>query len=124
MTFGAKSAYGNPVRMTTATAIVPLNAMSIDKREMIRLLHDEPEFAGKFVNYMLERNIKIEADLGGFSGILWRCSLSAPRRSSPDSRLSHIVVHFANFAFEMAMEVDQDSRSQSSIFSLSRGGNH
>jgi CRP/FNR family cyclic AMP-dependent transcriptional regulator len=54
---------GNPVRMATATAIVPLNAMSIEKREMIRLLHDEPEFAGKFINYMLERNIKIEADL-------------------------------------------------------------
>jgi CRP/FNR family cyclic AMP-dependent transcriptional regulator len=54
---------GSPVRMATATAIAPLNAMSIEKQEMIRLLHDEPEFAGKFINYMLERNIKIEADL-------------------------------------------------------------
>jgi CRP/FNR family cyclic AMP-dependent transcriptional regulator len=54
---------GNPVRMATATAIVPLNAMSIAKKEMIRVLHDEPEFAGKFINYMLERNVKIEADL-------------------------------------------------------------
>jgi CRP-like cAMP-binding protein len=54
---------GNPVRMATATAIAPLNAMSIEKKEMIRVLHDEPEFAGKFINYMLERNIKVEADL-------------------------------------------------------------
>jgi CRP/FNR family cyclic AMP-dependent transcriptional regulator len=54
---------GNPVRMATATAIAPLNAMSIAKKEMIRVLHDEPEFAGKFIKYMLERNIKIEADL-------------------------------------------------------------
>ncbi len=49
--------------MATATAIAPLNAMSIEKQEMMRVLHDEPEFAGKFINYMLERNIKIEADL-------------------------------------------------------------
>jgi CRP/FNR family cyclic AMP-dependent transcriptional regulator len=54
---------GNPVRMVTATALVPLVAMSIQKDEMIRVLHDEPEFAGKFISYMLSRNIKIEADL-------------------------------------------------------------
>src|ERR1700681_2807761 len=54
---------GNPVRLTTATAISPMNAMSIEKQEMMRVLHDEQEFAGKFISYMLERNIKIEADL-------------------------------------------------------------
>jgi CRP/FNR family transcriptional regulator, cyclic AMP receptor protein len=54
---------GNPVRLTTATAIAPMNAMSIERQEMMRVLHDEQEFAGKFISYMLERNIKIEADL-------------------------------------------------------------
>jgi CRP/FNR family transcriptional regulator, cyclic AMP receptor protein len=54
---------GNPVRMATATAIAPLNALSIEKKEMLRVLRDEQEFAGKFIGYMLERNIKIEADL-------------------------------------------------------------
>ena len=54
---------GNSVRLTTATAIAPMNAMSIEKQEMMRVLHDEQEFAGKFIGYMLERNIKIEADL-------------------------------------------------------------
>src|SRR3979490_2426909 len=54
---------GNRVRMTTATAIAPLNAMSIEKQEMIRVLHDEQVFAEKFINYMVERNITIEADL-------------------------------------------------------------
>jgi CRP-like cAMP-binding protein len=54
---------GNPVRLTTATAIAPMNAMSIEKQEIMRVLHDEQEFAGKFISYMLERNIKIEADL-------------------------------------------------------------
>jgi CRP/FNR family transcriptional regulator, cyclic AMP receptor protein len=54
---------GNPVRMATATAIAPLSAMSIEKKEMMRVLRDEREFAGKFISYILERNIKIEADL-------------------------------------------------------------
>jgi CRP/FNR family cyclic AMP-dependent transcriptional regulator len=54
---------GNPVRMATATAMAPLEATLIEKKEMMRVLHDEQEFAGKFIHYMLERNIKTEADL-------------------------------------------------------------
>jgi CRP/FNR family cyclic AMP-dependent transcriptional regulator len=54
---------GNPVRMATATAIGPLQATSIAKKEMMRVLHDEPEFAATFITYMLERNLKTEADL-------------------------------------------------------------
>lgn len=54
---------GNPVRMATATAIAPLSAMIIEKKEMMRVLHEQGEFAQKFIQYMLERNIKIEADL-------------------------------------------------------------
>ena len=49
---------GNPVRMATATAIAPLNAMSIEKKEMMRVLHDEQEFAGKFISYMLSCSIQ------------------------------------------------------------------
>ena len=54
---------GNPVRMATATAIAPLSATIIDKKEIMRVLHEQGEFATKFINYMLERNLKIEADL-------------------------------------------------------------
>ena len=54
---------GNPVRMATAVALAPLSATIIHRKEILRVLRDEPEFAEKFINYMLERNIKIEADL-------------------------------------------------------------
>ncbi len=54
---------GNPVRMATAKAMGPVEATRIEKKEIMRVLHDEQEFAGKFIHYMLERNIKIEADL-------------------------------------------------------------
>ncbi len=54
---------GNPVRMATATALAAVSATIIDRKEMMRVLHEQPEFAEKFIHYMLERNIKIEADL-------------------------------------------------------------
>ncbi|HEY2352857.1 MAG TPA: Crp/Fnr family transcriptional regulator [Candidatus Acidoferrum sp.] len=54
---------GNPVRMATATALGSLSATIIDRKEMMRMLHQQPDFADKFIHYMLERNIKIEADL-------------------------------------------------------------
>src|SRR6202035_3356755 len=51
---------GNPVRMATATALAAVSATIIDRKEMMRVLHEHPEFAEKFIHYMLERNIKIE----------------------------------------------------------------
>jgi CRP-like cAMP-binding protein len=49
--------------MATATAISPFSAMKIEKKEMMRVLHSEQQFADKFIHYMVERNIKVEADL-------------------------------------------------------------
>jgi CRP/FNR family transcriptional regulator, cyclic AMP receptor protein len=37
---------GNPVRVATATAMAPLEATLIEKKEIMRVLHDEQEFAG------------------------------------------------------------------------------
>lgn len=54
---------GNPVRMATATAMASIEATLIEKNEMVRVLHDQQQFADKFIHYMLERNLKIEADL-------------------------------------------------------------
>ena len=54
---------GNPVRMATATAMAAVEATLIEKTEMLRALHDEQEFAREFIQYMLERNTRVEADL-------------------------------------------------------------
>jgi CRP/FNR family cyclic AMP-dependent transcriptional regulator len=54
---------GSSVRLVTATAIAPATVLAIKKREMIRVLHEEKEFADHFISYMLKRNLKIEADL-------------------------------------------------------------
>lgn len=49
--------------MATATAIAPTTVLIIEKDEMLRVLHAEHEFSDRFITYMLERNIRVEADL-------------------------------------------------------------
>lgn len=51
------------VRMVTATALNRCTLMSIDRKEMIRALHQERAFADVFVTFLLERNVRIQADL-------------------------------------------------------------
>jgi CRP-like cAMP-binding protein len=54
---------GQSLRMSTATSVEATRALRIPKREMVRLLHDHPEFSGRFIEHMLARNIRIEEDL-------------------------------------------------------------
>jgi CRP/FNR family cyclic AMP-dependent transcriptional regulator len=61
--FGEGSLAGQPVRIGTATAVVPSSVLTIDKAAMIQLLREEHTFSDRFISYMLTRNIRIEADL-------------------------------------------------------------
>jgi CRP/FNR family cyclic AMP-dependent transcriptional regulator len=61
--FGEGCLAGQPLRMATASAVVPTTVLRIQKREMIRTLHEQPEFSDRFIAHMLARNIRIEEDL-------------------------------------------------------------
>jgi CRP/FNR family cyclic AMP-dependent transcriptional regulator len=52
-----------PHRMATATALEPATLLRIDRKEMIRVLHDQKEFSEVFVSYLLTRNIRFQEDL-------------------------------------------------------------
>jgi CRP-like cAMP-binding protein len=54
---------GQPVRMGTATAVMASVLLRIPKREMVRILHEYPDFSDRFITHMLVRNIRIEEDL-------------------------------------------------------------
>jgi CRP/FNR family transcriptional regulator, cyclic AMP receptor protein len=54
---------GQEVRMGTATAIAPTAILVIEKREMMRVLHEEHALSDRFMAYILSRNIRIEEDL-------------------------------------------------------------
>jgi CRP/FNR family transcriptional regulator, cyclic AMP receptor protein len=51
------------IRMGTATAIAPSALLAIEKKEMIRVLHEGHEFSDSFISYMLSRNIRVEENL-------------------------------------------------------------
>jgi CRP-like cAMP-binding protein len=55
---------------------------------MIRLLHQEPEFAERFVAYLLSRNIRMEADLVDHLF------------NSSEKRLARLLLLLANFGQE------------------------
>lgn len=61
--FGEGSVAGQPLRVSTATAMEPSSALVIEKPEMIRVIHEEPTFSDRFVAHMLKRNVRIEEDL-------------------------------------------------------------
>jgi len=54
---------GQPIRISTATAIAPSILLVIEKDEMVRVLHEEHELSDRFIAYMLSRNIRVEEDL-------------------------------------------------------------
>ncbi len=60
---GEGSLAGQPVRIATATAVTSATLLVIGLQEMIRVLHAEHGLSDRFITYVLERNIRIEADL-------------------------------------------------------------
>ena len=61
--FGEGGMAGQLVRMRTATAITSTALLVIEKKEMIRVLHNEHELSDRFISYLLSRNIRTEEDL-------------------------------------------------------------
>jgi len=61
--FGEGCLVGQPVRMGRATAITPCLIVPVLRDTMVRLLHSQHALSARFIAHMLERNIRIEADL-------------------------------------------------------------
>ena len=61
--FGEGCLAGQPLRMGTAKAVMRTALLRIPKSDMVRLLHENPEFSDRFIGHMLTRNIRIEEDL-------------------------------------------------------------
>jgi len=61
--FGEGCLAAQPLRISSAAAMQNLTLMRLEKKTMVGLLHQEPEFAEMFIAYLLSRNIRIEEDL-------------------------------------------------------------
>lgn len=51
------------VRLATATAVTACTALKISRQEMIHVMHEEHSFSDLFLKFMLERSMRVQADL-------------------------------------------------------------
>jgi CRP/FNR family cyclic AMP-dependent transcriptional regulator len=61
--FGEGCLAGQSFRMGTATAMTTCTIYVIEKREMLKVLHEQHTLSDQFIAFMLARNIRIEEDL-------------------------------------------------------------
>jgi len=61
--FGEGCLAGQSIRMGTATTITPTTILTIEKQQMVRVLHEQPDLSDRFISHVLSRNIRIEEDL-------------------------------------------------------------
>ena len=61
--FGEGCLAGQPIRMGTATTVIPSTVLIIEKNEMFKVLHEQHGLSDRFITFMLARNIRIEEDL-------------------------------------------------------------
>src|SRR4051794_11081761 len=86
--FGEGCLTAQRVRMSTATALVPCKILRVEKGRMIKVLHDEPDFAELFLAHVLSRNNRIEEDLVD------------QLFNSSEKRLARVLLLLANFGKE------------------------
>jgi CRP-like cAMP-binding protein len=51
------------LRLATATALTACTALKIERDEMIRVMHEEHDFSDLFLKFLLDRSMRIQADL-------------------------------------------------------------
>ena len=86
--FGEGCLAGQPLRMATASVEQKGTIIRVEKPAMVNLLHKDPEFAERFLAYMLSRNIRMEADLVDHLF------------NSSEKRLARLLLLMANFGQE------------------------
>ena len=55
--FGEGCLAGQPLRMATAISISECSVMRLEKPDVVRALHEQPEFSEVFVAHLLSRNM-------------------------------------------------------------------
>ena len=99
--FGEGCLSGQPLRISTEKAITNCVISRLDKATVIRLLHDQPDFSGVFITYLLARNSRMEADL------------IDQLFNSSEKRLARLLLLLAKFGEEVKpqpilVEIDQE----------------
>jgi CRP-like cAMP-binding protein len=90
--FGEGCLAGQPVRISTATAVTDCTLYRIEKSLMVRLLHEQHGIAELFIAHLLTRNTRFEEDLVD------------QLFNSSEKRLARILLLLAHFGKESRSE--------------------
>ena len=101
--FGESCLTGEPLRLSSATAMTDCSVMRIEKKAMMEVLHREHEFSDMFVTYLLTRNIRYEEDLVD------------QLFNSSEKRLARVLLLLAHFGKEGKPEVAIPKISQETL---------
>jgi CRP/FNR family transcriptional regulator, cyclic AMP receptor protein len=104
--FGEGCLAGQPLRMATASTMQSSSIIRVLKGTMVRVLHQEPEFAELFTAYLLSRNVRIEEDLVD------------QLFNSSEKRLARILLLLAHFGKESRPETVIPKVSQETLAAM------
>jgi CRP-like cAMP-binding protein len=90
--FGEGCLNGQPLRISTTTALEDCVITAIAKTVMLAALHDEPKFSELFKSYLLTRNSRIEEDLVD------------QLFNSSEKRLARLLLLLANFGKDGSLQ--------------------
>ena len=90
--FGEGCLAGQRRRMATAVTLTKSVIMRLEKAEIVRVIHEEPAFSEMFIAHLLERAIRVEADLVD------------QLFNSSEKRLARLLLLLANFGQEASPE--------------------
>jgi len=109
---------GDSFRTSTATGLEPSTVFRIDKRAMLKALHDQPKLSKKFRASLLARNLNLEEDLCNqlfnhterrLAGILLNLSRFSQHDKFPDTMVP-------KFTHKMLAEIVGTTRSRITFF--------
>jgi CRP/FNR family cyclic AMP-dependent transcriptional regulator len=83
---------GTPLRLATVKTMSKCEIIRLEKEVMIRLLHQAPEFADYFLDHLLTRTARVEADLVD------------QLFNSSEMRLARALLLLANFGNDLGQE--------------------
>jgi len=101
--FGEGGLAGQPLRMSSATALTDCVLLHIERNAMVRAMSLEPKLSAMFVKYLLKRNIRYQDDLVD------------QLFNSSEKRLARVLLLMAQFGKEGVPEVSVPRLSQETL---------
>jgi CRP/FNR family cyclic AMP-dependent transcriptional regulator len=101
--FGEGGLAGQPLRMSSATALTDCVLLHIERNTMVHAMNLQPKLSAMFVKYLLKRNIRYQDDLVD------------QLFNSSEKRLARVLLLMAQFGKEGAPELSVPRLSQETL---------